>query len=147
MYLGRIVEMAPAGRIYLRRATRTRSALLSAVPIPDPVRQRARKRIMLQGDVPSPIDPPSGCVFRTRCFQAQERCAVEVPPLTELEPGHFVACHFPVAEPPSSVGVESVTADIPVTATPPTAPPPRVATTVGAEPVTSDSGTGSSSAS
>ena len=112
MYLGHIMEEAPRSIIYTAPLHPYTHSLLSAVPIPDPVRQKKRTRILLQGDLPSPIDPPSGCVFRTRCFQAQERCAVEVPPLREVAPGHKIACHFPiaVADLPKRVEVETTEA-------------------------------------
>ena len=103
MYLGHVMEMAPRETIYAAPLHPYTHSLLSAVPIPDPELQKGRSRIMLEGDLPSPINPPSGCVFRTRCFEAQERCSVEVPPLIELAPGHQVACHFPVATPPAGV--------------------------------------------
>ena len=70
-------------------------ALLSAVPIPDPTDRGRLGRITLRGDLPSPANPPSGCVFRTRCWKAQDKCAQEVPALVELAPRHRVACHFP----------------------------------------------------
>jgi peptide/nickel transport system ATP-binding protein len=98
MYLGHIVEVASRDVLYNTPRHPYTHALLSAVPVPDPKLQKSRERIMLQGDLPSPMNPPTGCVFHTRCYRAEEKCKIEIPPLVEESPGHQVACFFPVGD-------------------------------------------------
>ena len=93
MYLGKMVELADANEIYNHPLHPYSQSLLSAVPVPDPKIARANQRITLTGDIPSPLNAPSGCPFRTRCRYATEACAQSMPPFEEVQPGHFVACH------------------------------------------------------
>jgi oligopeptide/dipeptide ABC transporter ATP-binding protein len=94
MYLGKIMELAPTADLYANPHHPYTTALLSAVPLPDPRGERTRERIILQGDLPSPINPPQGCVFNTRCWKAQDKCRTEAPALVQLGASQ-VACHFP----------------------------------------------------
>ena len=94
MYLGKIMEIGPTVDLYQQSHHPYTKALLSAVPQPDPRSEKSRDRIILSGDLPSPINPPSGCVFNTRCWKAQDKCRTEVPQLVQLG-GTQVACHFP----------------------------------------------------
>ena len=94
MYLGRIMELSAVDELYSDPKHPYTQALLSAVPVPDPKVEAVRQRVILEGDIPSPANPPPGCPFNTRCPVAQERCVVEVPAWRELSHGHWVACHF-----------------------------------------------------
>ncbi|MFO1069759.1 MAG: dipeptide ABC transporter ATP-binding protein [Geminicoccaceae bacterium] len=93
LYLGRMVELADRDSLYARPLHPYTQALISAVPIPDPALERRKQRIVLQGDLPSPLNPPSGCVFRTRCPRTTAICAAEVPPVERVGEGQIVACH------------------------------------------------------
>jgi oligopeptide transport system ATP-binding protein len=106
MYLGSMMEYADWKSLYAEPCHPYTQSLLSAVPIPDPDIQHARKRIILKGDPPSPIEPPSGCLFHTRCPIAQARCSTEVPQLHELATGHFCACHFAEPNPIKDSSIE-----------------------------------------
>jgi oligopeptide transport system ATP-binding protein len=101
MYLGRIVEIAPTEALFTRAAHPYTQALISAIPVPDPRKERTRRRIILAGDVPSPVNPPSGCRFRTRCFKfatlsepEQAKCVNDIPALIDRGHGHPAACHY-----------------------------------------------------
>ncbi|MEG0501558.1 MAG: ABC transporter ATP-binding protein, partial [Cellulosilyticaceae bacterium] len=94
MYLGQLVEIGESNEIYTHPTHPYTKALLSAIPIPDPEKSKTRNRIVLEGDVPSPVNPPSGCRFRTRCSYCMERCKEEEPKLMSIDGTHQVACHL-----------------------------------------------------
>ena len=94
MYLGKLVEIAESNEVYKNPIHPYTSALLSAIPIPDPDEAKSKKRIILEGEIPSPIDPPPGCRFKSRCRFAMKQCSEEEPVLKEVSPGHCVACHL-----------------------------------------------------
>jgi oligopeptide/dipeptide ABC transporter ATP-binding protein len=90
------MELSPSEELYVKPIHPYTAALLSAIPVPDPRRNRERERIVVGGEPPSPVDPPSGCVFHTRCPRARDLCRTEVPRLSEYPGGHVAACHFPL---------------------------------------------------
>ena len=96
MYLGKLVEMGSADDIYQRAAHPYTAGLIATIPVPEPDAARARKAAGIKGELPSPVQPPSGCRFRTRCPYAQDLCAEEEPQLRSFGPGHVAACHFPL---------------------------------------------------
>jgi peptide/nickel transport system ATP-binding protein len=112
MYLGKLVEEGSGDDIYERPAHPYTAALIATIPVPDPAEERAKTGVGIKGELPSPVNPPSGCRFRTRCPRAQELCEEEEPPLRSFGPGHIAACHFPLQEPVGeTVSVGSAAAD------------------------------------
>jgi oligopeptide/dipeptide ABC transporter ATP-binding protein len=99
MYLGKLVEIGTGDDIYERPAHPYTDALLKTIPLPDPEAEQAKGEVFIQGELPSPISPPSGCRFRTRCPIAQDKCSEVVPELRSFGPGHLAACHFPLQPP------------------------------------------------
>jgi oligopeptide/dipeptide ABC transporter ATP-binding protein len=100
MYLGRLVEVGPASEIYAKPAHPYTAGLLDAIPVPNPELARGKQRgVAVRGELPSPVRPPSGCRFRTRCPRAQETCAEVVPPLRRFGEQHLAACHYPLQAP------------------------------------------------
>ncbi len=116
MYLGKVVEVSPAEELYTKPVHPYTAALLSAIPIPDPRENRARRRVVLQGDVPSPIDPPPACRFHTRCPFATEVCSTVEPPLVDYGGGHLVACHHPQNVSEQEIRAATVAPESPVSA-------------------------------
>jgi oligopeptide/dipeptide ABC transporter ATP-binding protein len=110
MYLGKLVEYGSASDIYERAAHPYTAGLIDTIPAPDPVANRAKRNAGVRGELPSPVNPPSGCRFRTRCPFAQELCEMEEPVLRSFGPGHTAACHFPLQTPaaePAGAAVSS----------------------------------------
>ena len=108
MYLGKLVEVGPADDVYYRPVHPYTKGLIDTVPVADPVVAQAREDKGVAGELPSAIDPPSGCRFRTRCPRAQELCAQEEPPLRPFTAGHLAACHFPLREPEAGTATAAV---------------------------------------
>ena len=99
MYLGKLVEMGSSTDVYERAAHPYTAGLIATIPVPEPAAERAKDGAGIKGELPSPVNPPSGCRFRTRCPFAQEICSAEEPKLRSFGPGHVAACHFPLQTP------------------------------------------------
>ncbi|MDP2710477.1 MAG: ABC transporter ATP-binding protein [Solirubrobacteraceae bacterium] len=129
MYLGQIIELSPAEELYVKPIHPYTSALLSAIPVPDPRESRARERVVLDGEPPSAIDPPAGCVFHTRCPRAQEVCRRDMPRLSEYPGGHLAACHFPlhVSAAEAAASTRSPASPLAASDTPPQVPSEKTA--------------------
>jgi oligopeptide/dipeptide ABC transporter ATP-binding protein len=116
MYLGKIMELSPGEELYSKPIHPYTQALLNAVPIPDPRENRTRERIVLEGEPPNPIDPPSGCVFHTRCPRATDICGTVEPPLARYEGGHLAACHHPLNVTPDEIRAATKSENSPLSA-------------------------------